>query len=130
MRSDNVALLERGYQAFTSGDLDTVRGMSAEDCVWHTPGFGGMQADYEGPDGVVSYLTTLFEQTDGTFKDEPEAFVADDEDHVVVLEHVTASRGGKALDTHVMHVFEVHDGKVQQATEYASDPAKLQEFWA
>ncbi len=129
MRTDNVALMERGFEAFTTGDLDTVRGMSAADCVWHTAGAGWMAPEYKGPDGVIEYLTALFEESEGTFKDEPEAFFGE-EDRVVVLEHVTADRAGKHLDTHVMHVFEIHDGKVTETTEFAAEPLKLQEFWS
>ena len=130
MREDNIALMKRGYAAFSSGDLDTVRAMSADDCVWHTPqNSTAFEADYRGPDGVVRYLTQLFEMTDGTFKDEPEAFFGDD-DTVTVMEHVTGTRRGRTLDAHVMHVYRVRDGKVRECTEYVADPAELQAFWS
>lgn len=129
MREENLALLRRGYEAFAKGDLDTIRGMSAEDCIWRTPGLAIFDAEYKGIEGVIGYLTKLVEMTEGTFKTEPEAFFADDE-QVVVLEHITGSRLGRTLDTHVVHVFKVHGDKVYETTEYAAEPKLLETFWS
>ena len=129
MRDENLALIKRGYEAFAKGDLDFVREMSAPDCVWHTPGYGPFKPDYKSPQGVVEYLTSLFELSDGTFKSEPAAFFADD-DRVVVLDHVTGTRKGKTLNTYLIHMFRVSDGKVVETTTFASEPKRNEEFWA
>ena len=129
MREDDIALLKRGFDAFAKGDLATVREMASEDGVWRTPGHGLFEAEYKGPDGTVAYLTKLFEESGGTFKTEPLTFMADDEGRVMVLEHVTAQRGEKMLDAHVVHVFEVRDGKVVDTTEFVSEPDKVAAFW-
>ena len=129
MREANVVLLKRAYAAFSKGDLDTIRDISTEDCVWRTPGYPHFEAEYKGRDGIIQYLTKLVELTDGTFKVEPTAFMADD-DQVMVLSHVTASRLGRLLDAHAVHVYDVHDGKVFETTEFVSEPKKLEAFWA
>ena len=129
MREENLALLKRGYEAFSSGDLDTIRGMAHKDEVWTTGGWGDFKPEYKGVEDVIGYLTKLVEKTDGTFKDEPEAFFADD-DQVTVIEHVTAARKGRKLDTHFIHVFDIKDGKVSRVTEYSSEPKKSEEFWS
>ncbi len=128
MREANIALLKRGYEAFSKGDLDVIREISTADGIWRTPGFGPFEPEYKGIEGTIEYLTKLVEMTDGTFKVEPMTFMADDE-HVLVLEHITASRQGRLLDTHVMHVYDVHDGKVFETTEFVAEPRKLEEFW-
>ena len=130
MREANVALLKRGYQAFDDADLETIRKMGAKGEVWHTLGFGPFRPEYTGPDDVTAYLTELMISSDGTFKSEPETFAADDEDHVVVLEHITATRKGRKLDTHVVHDFRVEGGKIAEVTEYASEPTKIRDFWS
>lgn len=130
MREDNVALLKRGYEAFAKGDLDTIRALAAKDEVWHTPAIGPFQAEYKGVDSVVDYLTSLMTLTDGTFKNEPESFTADDTNHVAVVEHITAQREGRQLDTHVVHVYEVADDKIVGITEYDAEPDKIREFWS
>ncbi len=129
MSDENLALIKRGYEAFARGDLDFIREMSTPDCVWHTPGYGPFKPDYKGPDGVIEYFTSLFELSDGTFRSEPEAFFADGE-RVVVLDHLTGSRKGKMLNTHVIHMFRVRDGKVAETTTFASEPKRNEEFWA
>ena len=129
MKEANIELLKKGYEAFAKGDLDVIRGMATEDCVWRTPGFGPFKPEYKGIDGTIEYLTKLFEVSEGTFKVVPEAFVADDH-RVVVLGRVTASLAGRMLDTHVVHIYDVHDGKVFETTEFAAEPKKIESFWA
>ncbi len=129
MRQDNIALMRRGYDAFTSGDLDTIRSMAHSDEVWVTPGMGEFKREYRGVDDVIGYLAQLVANTDGTFKDEPVAFFGDDE-HVVVLEHVTAAREGRSLDSQFVHVYDMRDGKISRVTEYAADPHAVEAFWA
>ena len=128
MREENVALLRRGYEAFARGDLETVRETFSEDVVWLTPGIV-FDPEYKGVERSLEYLTRLFELSGGTFKAEPEMFLADG-DHVAVVEHVTGKREGKGLDSHVVHVFWFRDGKVVEVTEYQSEPMKTQPFWS
>ena len=129
MREENLALMKRGYEAFSKGDLATIRAIAHDDEVWVTPGLAEFKTEYHGVDDVIGYLTKLVETTDGTFKDEPEAFFADD-DRVTVIEHVTAARKGRTLDTHFIHVYDITDGKVSRVTEYAAEPKKAEAFWS
>jgi uncharacterized protein len=129
MRDDNLTLVKRGYEAFSKGDLDTVREMMAPDCVWRTPGYGPFRAEYTGPDEVIEYFTSLAELSEGTFKSEPEAFFADDE-RTVALVRNTGTRKGKVMDTYVIHVFRVRDGKLFEVTTFASEPKRNEEFWS
>lgn len=129
MRAENIALLRRGYEAFAKGDLDTIRRISSDDGVWRTPGFSPFESEYKGVDGTIEYLAKLFELTDGTFAVEPVTFVADDDDRVFVLGHVTAMRKGRLLDTEVVHMYMVRDGKVFETTEFVPECGKLAAFW-
>ncbi len=129
MREENLALVKTGFEAFGKGDLDYVRGMIADDGVWRTPAYEPFLPEYKGPDGVIKYFTALAELSGGTFKIEPTAFYADDE-RVVVLDHVTGSRLDKMLDTDMVHVFRVRDGKMVEVTTFASDPKRNEEFWS
>jgi len=128
MHDENIALLRRGYEAFATGDLATVRSLAADDEVWYTPGII-FESEYKGADNVMAYLAKLGQLTDGTFRVEPEKFLSDG-DSVAVVEHLTAKRQGRTLDTHYIHVYEIHDGKIHAATEYAAEPKKLEAFWS
>lgn len=129
MRDENLDLIKKGYEAFGKGDLEFVRSMLSAEGVWRTPGYGVLEDEYKGREGVVKYLTSLFELTDGTFKSESEALFADD-DRVVSLDHITGTRKGIVLDTHVVHVFVVRDGKVVEVTDFASEPKANEAFWS
>jgi uncharacterized protein len=128
VREENVQTLRRGYEAFARRDLETIRDTFADDCVWYTPGIV-FDPEYKGMERSLEYLSKLIELSGGTFKTEPEAFLADD-DRVVVLEHVTATRSAKTLDSHVVHVYRLRDGKVAEVTEYQSEPKKTEPFWS
>jgi ketosteroid isomerase-like protein len=132
MSKQNLAherLVRTAYEAFAKGDLDTLRTLNSEDSVWHTPGISPFNTEYKSVDGVMAYFTQLFELTEGTIKVEPEHMYGDDE-RVVVLEHVTASRHGKHIDFHDVLVFEIRDGKLHEITQYELDVKALETFWA
>ncbi len=129
MREANLAHILSAYEAFRAGDLDALRGKFSDGVVWHTPGLGGIEPTYKGVDGVMTYLTTLFELTDGTVRVEPEHMYADD-DRVVVLESVSASRGDQHIEFHDVVVYEIRDGKTVEVTQYEVDVKALEIFWA
>lgn len=129
MREENLALLEQGYEAFGKGELDRVREMWTADAVWHTPQHGRLRAEYRGPDEIVEYLATMAALSGGSFKSEPEEFFADG-DRVVSLDHVTGSRNGKVLDSHVMHLYRFRDGMVVEATTFSAEPKHSDDFWS
>lgn len=129
MREENLDLIKKGYEAFAKADLEFIRSMVPVEGVWRTPGYGVLEHEYKGPDGVVKYLASLFELTDGTFKSESEALFADD-DRVVSLDHITGTRKGITLDTHVVHVFLIRNGMIIEVTDFASEPQANEAFWS
>jgi hypothetical protein len=34
------------------------------------------------------------------------------------------------LDTHVIHVYDIHDGRIYETTEFAAEPKLLETFWS
>ena len=126
---ENLALIKKGYDAFGKGDLEFIRTMVSLEGVWRTPGYGMLEHEYKGPDGVISYLSRLSELTEGTFKSESEALFFDG-DRVVSLDHITGVRKGIELDTYVVHVFSFRDGKVIEVTDFVSEPERNAAFWS
>jgi ketosteroid isomerase-like protein len=129
MREENLARVGRGFKAFQEGDMGTIRELNDENTVWRTPGIGPFKAEYKGAEGVIEYLTQLFDLSGGTIKVEAEQMYGDD-DHVVVLDHITASRNGKDIDFRDVLVYEFADGKVRSITQYELDEKELADFWA
>lgn len=55
----NADLVRRGYEAFISGDMATLREIFAEDAVWHVAGSGVLSGTKQGPDAILAYFGEL-----------------------------------------------------------------------
>src|SRR6266550_6290526 len=113
MAHPNADLLNKGYDAFDKGDLDTVRSLFADDIVFHVAGNSQLAGDYRGIDEVFGFFGKLVELSGGTFKIERHAVLADDE-HATVLSTSSAERNGTSLTLKTIDVFHVADGKVTE----------------
>ena len=87
-----------GYDAFSSGDMQTLRELSHPDIVWHVPGRGQVSGDHRGVDAVLGYFGQLMELTGGALRVEVHDVVANDE-HAVGLHSTHAERRAKRLMT-------------------------------
>ena len=125
----NVDLLRKGYDAFARGDMDTLRGLFAEDIVWHVPGNNIISGDYEGHDAVFGFFGKLMEETGGNFRQEIHDILANDT-HGVVLVDAHAERAGKTFETHSVHVLHVDNGQVTEFWNFIEDTSKSDEFWS
>ncbi len=125
----NVDLLRRGYEAFSTGDMDTLSTLFADDIEWHVPGRSPLSGDYKGKEQVFGFFGKVMELSGGTFSLSLHDILANDT-HGVVLHTATGSRNGKNLSARNMDVFHLRDGKV---TEYWTATPELyeeDEFWA
>jgi ketosteroid isomerase-like protein len=52
----NVGAIRRGYLAFSSGDVATMRSLWTDDLVYHVRGAGELDGDYDGPYEVLGFL--------------------------------------------------------------------------
>jgi ketosteroid isomerase-like protein len=127
--AENVRILQRGYEAFNSGDINALTEIFDEGVRWHTPGRSPLANDYQGRDATFGYFGRLGEGTGGTFRAEPRQFVADD-DLVVAIQHNSAERNGKRLDVDLCIVFQLRDGRITEAWEHFSDLYAWDEFWS
>jgi uncharacterized protein len=127
--SENIALMRKGYEAFSRGDLDTVRELFDPDITWHQPGHSSIAGEFKGVDSVFDLFGKLFEKSAGTFRADPADILASDE-RVVVLQRTTASRNGNTLDMTHPIVWEIRDGKPYDVTVYFYDLGEHDKFWA
>ena len=129
MAHPNEELVRKGFDAFGKGDMDTIRGLFADDIVWHAPGRGPLAGDFRGIDEVLQQFGRVFEMTGGTFSLEIHDILAND-DHVVALVHAEGERGGKKLAQNGVQVFHIKDGKVTEQWLHADDQYAADQFWA
>ena len=126
--ASNEDVVKKGYEAFTSGDMDSLKKMFTDDFVHHVPGSSQIAGDHNGPDGAIALYGKLFELSGGTLNVDAKSFKADG-DTVAVTQQTTAERGGKKLDQSEVLTFKVKDGKMARLDEAPSDQSAYDDFW-
>ena len=127
---ENVAVMQRAYDAFNTGDMNTLVEVFDEGAVWHLPGRSSMADDYKGRDATLEYFGQLAQKTGGTFRAELTRLTADGDDRVVGIQRSTADRDGKHLDVSDCIVFQLKDGRVTDGREHFEDLYGWDEFWS
>jgi uncharacterized protein len=114
--SENTDLMQRGYEAFAQGDMETIRSIWTDDFEWQgtdyepLPGSGLIR----GPDAVFQMFGELGQYWD-EFRVVPDEFV-EQGDTVVVLGHneARAKSGGEQIKIPFVHVWRMADGKARR----------------
>jgi ketosteroid isomerase-like protein len=125
----NALLLKKVYEAYTSGDVETLGQLFAPDAVIHLPGRGRFAGSYRGLQSYMEMVGKLMEISGGTLRLERHDTTASDE-HAINLERLTASRGDKRLDVQLAFVCHVRGGKVVEAWDMFSDTQAVDDFWS
>ncbi len=89
-----MTLVRRGYDAFNSGDLATLREILSHDVAQHVPGSSQISGDYKGIDAVLGYYGKLAELTGGQFRADLIDVFGDGRGHVTALHQTTATLNG------------------------------------
>jgi uncharacterized protein len=117
----NGELIRRGYEAFAKGDMDTIAGLFGDDITWHGEGASVLSGDYVGKAAVFGTFAKLQEVTEGTFRQEIHAILADD-DHVVVLTNYSHEKP-KQYSGQQVFVWHVRDDKAVECWAIPVDQA-------
>jgi len=128
--AENAETVRRGYEAFNTGDMETLTEIFDESASWHTPGRGSLAGDQQGRDATFAQFGRYVEQTGGTFTAELQSVLADDEGRVVGIHHNSADRDGKHMEVDCCIVFELKDGRISDGREHFYDLHAWDEFWS
>ncbi len=126
----DVTLVRRGYEAFSKGDLDTLREVIAADAVHSVPGNSPVSGDHKGIDAILAMYGQLFERSGGTINVELERVMTDGHGTVVGVHRSRAERNGKSIDQRESIVFTVRDGQAVELHEVMEDLEGSDAFWA
>ena len=127
---ENAQIVRRGYEAFNTGDMETLTELFDESASWHTPGRGPLAGDYVGREAVFAYFGQLGGQTGGTFRATLEYLSESDDGRVIGVHRNSAERDGKRLDVGVCLTFELKDGRVVDGRDHFFDLYAWDEFWS
>jgi uncharacterized protein len=126
---ENIELVERGFEAFNSGDLETLGQLIAEDASHHVPGGSQFAGDHKGRDDMLAFYGRLAEASDGTFRAVLQETEADGPDKVVATYLGEGRREGRSLDTTVQLTFTIRDGQFVKLVDHPDDLDHWDDFW-
>ena len=117
---DNKEIIERGYAAFSAGDVETVMSLFDDDIEWVQPGESSVSGTFHGKAEVMEHIGRLAEK-DLTVK--LIQLVADGDTVVAVTEVTAGGETGEDAD-----VFTVRNGKTVSARVHG-DTALLERVY-
>jgi uncharacterized protein len=120
--------IRAAYDAFGRGDVDGYLLACADSFTFHVPGRGGISGEYVSKPGIYELARRAMAITGGTFREDVEDVLANDQ-HAVVLARHRFTRDGVSRDYRTAHVYEVVGGKLAHCFEQPRDPASFDEAW-
>ncbi|WP_435349003.1 nuclear transport factor 2 family protein [Haloarchaeobius sp. HRN-SO-5] len=109
---NTVEIVERMYEGYNKGDIDSVLALMADDVEWTEPEgfvFGGT---YHSPKSVLQDVFEPSMEEFETFTVEPERYI-DGGDTVVALGTFHATTKAKEqIESPFVHIVEIHDGHI------------------
>jgi uncharacterized protein len=124
MSAENIETAKAAYNAFGSGDMESLAGMFAEDAQWLTSDelpLGGLATGRDEIMGNFAQIPNYWSE----FSVEPEEFI-DGGDWVVVRGTQRASGESGGFEAPFAHLIKVEDGKLKRGEFYA-DSAKAKQ---
>jgi ketosteroid isomerase-like protein len=123
--SENSDILKRGYEAFNSGDVETVSEVFADDASWEGPNTPGvpMSGVNEGKEAVLKALGQIGEDFE-RFHVSPDEMV-EEGGTIVVLSHVDGrTKSGNEIKLPGVEIWRMSEGKAKRVQSLV-DTAEL-----
>jgi ketosteroid isomerase-like protein len=123
--SENSDALKRGYEAFNSGDVETVSEIFADDASWEGPNTSGvpMSGMNEGKEAVLQALGQIGEDFE-KFHVSPDELV-EEGDTIVVLSHLDGkTKSGTEVKLPGVEIWRMSEGKAKRVQSLV-DTAEL-----
>ncbi|WP_055528970.1 nuclear transport factor 2 family protein [Streptomyces graminilatus] len=125
----HAALVRKGYDAFSRGDMDTLRGLMSADATHHVPGSHHLSGDFKGQDAIIDMYRRLAEETAGSLRVVVMNVLVDGRGHAVSMHRFTAEREGRKIDEPGGIVFRIIGDKITDLDECVEDIDRSNEFW-
>jgi uncharacterized protein len=120
--------IREAYAAFGRGDVDGYLKPCTEDFSFNIPGHGSIAGSWRGKEGLYELARIAMEETHGSFREEVEDVLANDQ-HAVVLARHQFTRNGESREYRTAHVYDVRDGKLAKCWEQPQDSAIFGAAW-
>jgi ketosteroid isomerase-like protein len=129
----NARLVERFYavqRRFYAGEnvVADLRGLVADDVVWHVPGRSAIAGEYRGLEQVLAYFTVRREIADNTFRITSRGVLAD-ANRVVHFADGEALISGELRRWRTVGIFNISDGLIAECWLLPFDQYQFDEIW-
>jgi hypothetical protein len=125
---ENALVLQRGYDAYASYDIDALNDLISDDVALHVPGRHPLAGDYQGKSAMWEYFGRVAEISGGRGGFAVHSIAADD-DHAIGLVVATAYNGEQAFVRQTVHVWHVVDSKLTEFWEASLNQHAEDAFW-
>jgi uncharacterized protein len=122
------AKVREAYAAFGRGDVDGYLRHCTKDFCFNVPGRSAVSGSFRGKEGLDQLLRRVMEITAGTFREEVQDVLANDQ-HAIVLARHRFERSGKAKEYLTAHVYDVREGKLGECWEQPRDLVQFDDAW-
>jgi ketosteroid isomerase-like protein len=125
---ETIAILRRGHDAFSRGDISVVINLVTPDVEWGATGiFPGLEGTYRGRDSIQDWANTIRTEWEG-FEVALDEIVRDQDDVLVACE-LLRGRGRSSHADVEMRIFSVYwfeEGKIRKRQPFTERHAALE----
>ena len=127
----NAALHRMAHEAFSTGDMDTLTELTAEDIVWHSPGESLISGVFRGRNAVFGhFFAKMDELSRGTAKFEEHQDYLGNDEHSVAFFQFSATRNGKTLKGRVCEEMRWRNAQIVEEWTYLDNQYQWEAFWS
>lgn len=125
----NLEIAQTMYDAFNSGDLETVMNHMADDVEWVEPAGSRFAGTHRGPDAILQNVFAPVMEAMETFEAKPERFIEDGDTIVAIgADEGVVAETGESLTAKFAQVCEFEDGKLVRFENYTDTHAWEQAY--
>ncbi|RSS57803.1 nuclear transport factor 2 family protein [Streptomyces sp. WAC06614] len=126
----DAALVRRGYDAFSKGDMDALGRLMTADVIHHVPGTHPLSGHHKGREAVLDLYRRFGEETGGTMRVDLHTVLVDGRGHAMSFHTFYADRKDRGMEIGGGLFFTVVGGKITDIDECTADIDEENAFWA
>ena len=117
----NLETVRQGYAAFSSGDMDTLMTLYADDAVHIVPGESRVSGAHKGKESILALYGALFELSAGTLSIHLDHVLSDGGERVVAIHTSSMEKDGETFTQTEALLFSFVNGKVAEIQDFFAD---------